>query len=84
MTQVISLIRIPLGLILAGRLGFVWLLSLVTLACLNLRDWDTQPGSLPAVIGVAIRARTLLHTGLFIITHDTYMVCFPARPGLIG
>jgi beta-carotene ketolase (CrtW type) len=52
------------GLLLATAILLAWLIALIVLLGLNLRDWP-----LPLVVG-AILVRTLLQTGLFIVGHD--------------
>ena len=71
------------GLLLASLLVFAWLLSLAALISLNLLDWTVHPGSFLVFTVVAILARTLLQTGLFIVAHDAmHGLLYPARPGL--
>jgi beta-carotene ketolase (CrtW type) len=65
------------GLVLAGLIGSAWLLSLGLSFALPL---DQTPGLL---IGSLILLRAFLHTGLFIVAHDSmHSSLVPAHPGL--
>ena len=65
------------GSVLAGRIGSAWLLSLGLSYTLPL---DQTPGLL---IGSLILLRAFLHTGLFIVAHDSmHSSLVPALPGL--
>ena len=65
------------GLALAGLIGSAWLLSLGLSYTLPL---DQTPGLL---IGSLILLRAFLHTGLFIVAHDSmHASLVPGHPGL--
>ena len=65
------------GLVLAGLIGSAWLLSLGLSYSLPL---DQTPGLL---IGSLILLRAFLHTGLFIVAHDSmHASLVPGHPGL--
>ncbi len=65
------------GLVLAGLIGSAWLLSLSLSYTLPL---DQRPGLL---IGSLILLRAFLHTGLFIVAHDSMLTSLvPEYPGL--
>ena len=65
------------GLALAGLIGSAWLLSLGLSFALPL---DQTPGLL---IGSLILLRAFLHTGLFIVAHDSmHASLVPGHPGL--
>ena len=65
------------GLVLAGLIGSAWLLSLGLSFSLPL---DQKSGLL---IGSLILLRAFLHTGLFIVAHDSmYASLVPGHPGL--